>query len=338
MNEIVIDVQEVSKSYSGSCAHEALRTITLKVHRGEIYGIVGMSGAGKSTLMRCLTGLEKPTSGILSVLGTDMRGVDGRGLREIRQHIGMVFQHFHLFSSRTVAENIAYAMEIYSVSKEQQEKRITELLHLVGLEAKRNVYPAKLSGGEKQRVGIARALANHPSLLLCDEATSALDPKTTRSILKLLQKLNQTLGLTLVVITHQVDVIKQICTRVAVLSHGELVEEGEVTRIFTHPEHPVTKYLLHHASENLPELFQEGRDPSRKLIRLFFDGAKAKEPVISRMIKQYDVEANILFGSLDCIQNKMIGHLVLELDGSSEAMSHAVNYLKDSHVKCEEIE
>lgn len=337
MKNITIEVRDVSKTFPGVKSHQALKGINIQIQEGEIYGIIGMSGAGKSTLLRCLIGLERPDSGTVNVLGTDITTLKSNLLRKVRQDVGMIFQHFHLFSSRTVAENIAYAMEIYGVPKEIQEKRIDELLELVNLKGKKDVYPAKLSGGEKQRVGIARALANHPKILLCDEATSALDPKTTRSILNLLQKLNQTLKLTIVVITHQIEVIKQICTRVAVLSHGELVEEGSVTEIFTEPKHAVTKFLLHHGSEHLPELLIDGRSPARKLIRLFFDGEKAKEPVISRMIKNHDVEANILFGSLDCIQNKMIGHLVIELIGEAEAMGLALVYLKESNVKCEEL-
>jgi D-methionine transport system ATP-binding protein len=337
MKEAVVEVKHLSKIYSGKDTHHALRDVHLQIQKGDIYGIIGMSGAGKSTLMRCLTGLEKPSTGTIDILGQNVANLSPKELVNIRRQIGMVFQHFHLFSSRTVAQNIAYAMEIHGISKPDQQKRIDELLNLVGLEGKKNVYPSQLSGGEKQRVGIARALANHPSILLCDEATSALDPKTTRSILQLLQSLNRKLDLTIIVITHQIEVVKQICTRVSVLSHGELVEEGEVTQIFTLPKHSVTKHLLHHASEHLPELILDKRDPDKKLVRLFFDGDQAKEPVISRMIKRFEVEANILFGNLDCIQNKMIGHLVLELSGHQDELGKALEYLNISNVRCEEL-
>lgn len=338
MKDITIKVENASKVYEGARSHCALKEVTLDICQGDIYGIVGMSGAGKSTLMRCLTGLERPSQGIIQVLGKDIAKLNTQELIDLRRQIGMIFQHFHLFSSRTVAENIAYAMEIHGVSKADQQTRIAELLKLVGLESKADAYPTQLSGGEKQRVGIARALANNPKILLCDEATSALDPKTTRSVLKLLQQLNRTLNLTIVVITHQIEVVKEICTHVAVLSKGELIEEGEVIKIFTKPEHTVTKHLLQQSSEHLPELLKDGRDSSSKLIRLFFDGERAKEPVISRMIKRFEIEANILFGSLDCIQNKMIGNLVIELTGHQTEMEKALAFLNEKQVRCEELE
>lgn len=338
MKDITIKVENASKVYEGARSHCALKEVTLDICQGDIYGIVGMSGAGKSTLMRCLTGLERPSQGIIQVLGKDIAKLNTQELIDLRRQIGMIFQHFHLFSSRTVAENIAYAMEIHGVGKADQQKRIEELLKLVGLENKADAYPTQLSGGEKQRVGIARALANNPKILLCDEATSALDPKTTRSVLKLLQQLNRTLNLTIVVITHQIEVVKEICTHVAVLSKGELIEEGEVIKIFTKPEHTVTKHLLQQSSEHLPELLKDGRDSSSKLIRLFFDGERAKEPVISRMIKRFEIEANILFGSLDCIQNKMIGNLVIELTGHQTEMEKALAFLNEKQVRCEELE
>jgi D-methionine transport system ATP-binding protein len=338
MKDITIKVENASKVYEGARSHCALKEVTLDICQGDIYGIVGMSGAGKSTLMRCLTGLERPSQGIIQVLGKDIAKLNTQELIDLRRQIGMIFQHFHLFSSRTVAENIAYAMEIHGVSKADQQTRIAELLKLVGLESKADAYPTQLSGGEKQRVGIARALANNPKILLCDEATSALDPKTTRSVLKLLQQLNRTLNLTIVVITHQIEVVKEICTHVAVLSKGELIEEGEVIKIFTKPEHTVTKHLLQQSSEHLPELLKDGRDSSSKLIRLFFDGERAKEPVISRMIKRFEIEANILFGSLDCIQNKMIGNLVIELTGNQTEMEKALAFLNEKQVRCEELE
>lgn len=338
MKDITIKVEKATKIYEGTESHCALKDVTLDIHQGDIYGIVGMSGAGKSTLMRCLTGLEKPSQGTIQVLGSEISQLDAQELTHLRRQIGMIFQHFHLFSSRTVSENIAYAMEIHGVSKADQQKRIDELLKLVGLEHKAHAYPTQLSGGEKQRVGIARALANNPKILLCDEATSALDPKTTRSVLQLLQKLNRTLNLTIVIITHQIEVVKEICTKVAVLSKGELIEEGEVIKIFTKPEHSVTRHLLQQASEHLPELLRHGREASSKLIRLFFDGEHAKEPVISRMIKRFEIEANILFGSLDCIQSKMIGNLVVELTGNPSEMEKALAYLNEKQVRCEELD
>lgn len=332
MEESVIEVCNLSKKFK---EHDVLQDIHLKVGSGEIFGIIGMSGAGKSTLLRCLTGLEHPTTGSIRIQGDEITTMKPVELSAMRKHVGMVFQHFHLFSSRTVGENIAYALEIHHQDRTSHPARVNELLELVGLSHKKHVYPAYLSGGEKQRVGIARALANHPKLLLCDEATSALDPRTTRDILELLHRLNKQLGLTIVIITHQLEVVKQICTKVAVLSHGKIVEEGDVTRLFSRPQHAVTKHLLHFDAAVLPESFK--RDPAKRLIRLSFEGDNAKEPLISRMIRQYQVEANILIGGLDCVRQSVIGTLVLELMGGTEETEKALNFLRQNQVYCEEL-
>lgn len=241
MKNPFIQVRGLTKIFPSHCA---LNQVHLDIYQGDIYGIIGMSGAGKSTLMRCLTALERPTSGSIRLEGEEISTKKAKELGSIRQSMGMIFQHFYLFSSRTVAQNIAYPLEIQGVPYPQQEKRIQELLALVQLEGKAHLYPAQLSGGEKQRIGIARALATQPRLLFCDEPTSALDPKTARSILQLLFHLNQTLGLTIVLITHQLGAVKMICNRVAVLAEGQVVEEGEVQPIFTHPSHPLTQHLL----------------------------------------------------------------------------------------------
>lgn len=332
MEEFVIEVENLSKHFK---SHQVLQDINLKVGAGEIFGIIGMSGAGKSTLLRCLMGLDSPTMGSIRIQGQEITTMHLTALNAMRRQVGMVFQHFHLFSSRTVGENIAYALEIHGSDRSLHSARIEELLELVGLSHKRHVYPAHLSGGEKQRVGIARALANHPKLLLCDEATSALDPRTTRDILDLLQNLNQRLGLTIVMITHQLEVVKQICTKMAVLSEGKLVEEGEVSRLFSRPQHPVTKHLLHYDAAVLPDGFE--RHPTKRLIRLSFEGNSAKEPLISRMIRQFQIEVNILLGGLDCVREAVIGTLVVELMGSSEETEKALNFLKQNHVYCEEL-
>ncbi len=252
MRETYIEVKKLTKRFNysgrGSKSYCALNQINLRIYKGDIYGIIGMSGAGKSTLIRCLTALERPCEGSIMIQGEDMTQKNQQELNHIRQNIGMIFQHLHLFSSRTVAKNITYPMEIQKVPVRQQEKRLMELLSLVALEEKKDSYPSQLSGGEKQRVGIARALANHPPLLFCDEPTSALDPQTTQSILQLLSHLNQTLGLTMIIITHQLEVVKQICNRVAVLSNGEVIEEGDVKEVFTNPLHPITQSLLIHVN------------------------------------------------------------------------------------------
>ncbi len=335
----LIQVKGVTKRFGAlnpihqdSCA---LRNINLEVFSGAIYGIIGMSGAGKSTLLRCLTGLDQPSEGSILIQGEEISQKSKKDLGFIRQDMGMVFQHFQLFSSRTVARNITYPMEIHGKSQKEQSERVAELLPLVGLEGKQDHYPAQLSGGEKQRVGIARALANHPRILFCDEPTSALDSKTTHALLQLLQQLNQSLGLTIVIITHQLEVVKQICHRVAVLSKGEIVEEGEVRQVFTRPSHLVTQHLLHLSIEQLPAGLRMQRDPSKKLVRLGFQGNQAQEPVISQMVKKYKIDANILSGGLDYIQNTIIGHLIIELSGHPDELNQALQFLHHQHIHCE---
>jgi len=335
MSTPIITIKNVSKKFSGSGHGYALKDINFSIQSGDIFGIVGSSGAGKSTLMRCLTGLEVPTTGSIIIEGTDITTMPRKELIPYRQRVGMVFQQFNLFPSRTVAGNIAFPMEIHGVSAKDQDARIDELLDLVGLKHKKHAYPATLSGGEKQRVGIARALANHPHILFCDEATSALDPTSTRSILSLLQKLNETLGLTIVVITHQLEAVKQVCNKMAVLSHGEIVEQGDVTDIFANPTNAATKQLLHPISEKLPPEFLEGTSPGRRLVCLTFKGEQAKQPVISRLIKGHDVEVNILLAGLDCFQKTILGSLVVELKGAPDQITKAIAFLEENHILCE---
>lgn len=331
----MIEVRRLSKVYTSSPKNFALDQVDVLIRAGDIFGFVGSSGAGKSTLLRCLTGLEKPTHGSVVIEGKDISSMTQPEIRAFRQNIGMVFQQFHLFPSKTVAENIAFPMEIYGVPVQEQHARIEELLELVGLSHKKNVYPTKLSGGEKQRIGIARALANRPHLLFCDEATSALDPTSTRSILNLLQTLNEKLGLTIVLITHQIEAVKQICNRMAVMSHGRIIEAGEVADIFTCPLDPATKQLLHPLAEQLPDSFLKGMTPFKKLVSLTFKEEQAKQPVISKLIKNYDVEVNILLGSLDCFRKTVLGSLVVELTGSQESIQQALDFLETNLIYCE---
>ncbi|CUI17514.1 Methionine import ATP-binding protein [Candidatus Protochlamydia naegleriophila] len=340
MKDHLIEVKGLSKVFGFKGAEQpayALKEINLAIPRGSIYGIIGMSGAGKSTLLRCLTGLESPSEGSILIEGEELTQKSAKDLCRIRQHMGMVFQHFQLFSSRTVAENIAYPMEIHGTPHEQQQHRIDELLSLIGLSHKKHMYPSQLSGGEKQRVGIARALANNPHLLLCDEPTSALDPKTTRSILQFLAQLNQELGLTVIIITHQLETVKQICHRVAVLSHGEIAEEGEVRNVFTRPQHQVTRHLLHLGTDQFPEDLLQQRDTNKKLVRLGFEGHQAKEPVISHLLKRYDVEVNILSGGLDYLQKTIVGNLFVEISGSPDDIQQALEFLQSRQIICEVI-
>ena len=333
---VVIKIEALSKVYpsrKGAPPVYALNNISLDVKKGDIYGIIGMSGAGKTTLIRCLTALEPPTEGGVWIEDVELSTLSRKELRCARKKIGMIFQHFNLFSSRTALENVLFPMEI--VNRENLD-RAEELLELVGLKHKKHAYPAQLSGGEKQRVGIARALACSPAVLLCDEATSSLDPKTTQTILDLLVELNSSLGLTIILITHQMEVIKKICTRVAVLEHGEIIEEGSVEDLFAAPSHPTTKQFLQGLVHELPDHFlpkQEGKE----LIRLSFKGEGAGQPIISRLIKNYEVEVNILLGGIDSLRTTTIGNLVVELSGSQEELRKARSFLESQDVICEVI-
>jgi D-methionine transport system ATP-binding protein len=328
----IIEVNALSKNYGSS---HALSNITLAIAKGDIYGIIGLSGAGKSTLLRCLAGLIKPTSGKVSFLNQDLMALERKSLREFRRKIGMIFQHFNLLSARTVAGNIAYPLEIVGIPKPEQNKRVDELLRLVGLSHKKEAYPASLSGGEKQRVGIARAIANHPEVLFCDEATSALDPRTTKEILDLLKTINKKLGVTIVLITHDMEVIKRVCNRVAVIEAGRIVEEGLVSQVFAEPQHPTTKHFIQGSSHEIPEEFFKAPSPNRKLLRLRFKGKASSEPLISQIVKKYDVDANILLGWIDHLQTATVGTLIIELTGTSEGISGALGYLAEKKVHYE---
>lgn len=340
MSDTIIEIKHLSKLFPGekNSVHPsyALNDICLTVPEGSIYGIIGMSGAGKSTLLRCLVGLETPSSGEVFFKDEPFPYHDSGALRILRRRIGMVFQHFNLFSSRTVEQNIVYPLEISGVPATERKERADELLDLIGLKNKKNRYPSQLSGGEKQRVGIARALAPRPELLLFDEFTSALDSKTSREMLGFLKELHARQGLTLIMITHQLEVIKQICDRVAVLCRGRIVEEGPVKEIFTRPVHEITKQLVHLSANTLPpELLKECA--GSRLLRLGFEGHDAKQPIISRLIKQHPVEVNILSGGLDYLQNMTVGHLFVELTGTDSEIAEAVDFLKNRHVICEVI-
>lgn len=320
----MIKISKVTKQFRGT-KQPALTAIDLAVEPGDIYGIIGQSGAGKSTLIRCLTLLERPSSGEIYINGLDVTKLSEKELCEARKSFGMVFQNFNLLQSRTVELNVAFPLEISGLDKKKIELRVDELLEMVGLSHKKNAYPSQLSGGEKQRVGIARALANGPSLLLCDEATSALDPQSTASILSLLKSL----GLTILLITHEMDVVKAICNKVAVIEQGRIVEQGLVTDVFSKPMHLTTKNFLAHTTHSLPDQF---KDPSKCLLRLCFHGSQAKEPLISRLCKSSAIHVNILLGGLDCIDNTIIGNLVVELLGTKQEVEDALLFLKNNHV------
>lgn len=308
--------------------------VSLEISKGEIFGIVGYSGAGKSSLLRCLNLLEKPTSGEITIDGVKLTSLSDKRLREARQKIGMIFQHFYLVSSKTVFENVAFALRAAGKYSAEIETRVTELLELVGLSDKRDVYPAQLSGGQKQRVGIARALANEPNVLLCDEATSALDPSTTKSILSLLKKINRELGLTIVLITHEMDVVKEICDRIAVMQDGKIIEEGQVYEIFANPKQPLTKAFINSVLHfELPEHLLARRQGT--VVKITFKGGAAEEAIVSDVLQQYRVKGNILHGKIEYIQSIPLGIFIMELTGDKNEIDKAISYLIDrtNHVE-----
>lgn len=319
----------------------AVDDVSLNIAEGEIFGVIGYSGAGKSTLIRLLNGLESPTSGSIVVANNSISEVKGETLRQARQEISMIFQHFNLLWSRTVKQNIAFPLEIAKVPKKQMNERVAELIKLVGLEGRENAYPSQLSGGQKQRVGIARALANNPKVLLCDEATSALDPETTDSILDLLVDINKKLNLTIVLITHEMHVIRKICHRVAVMEDGAIVEVGNVLDVFKRPQQKVTKRFVNQIAEEedtqetldqLAEKYSDG-----KIVRLTFIGTSAEQPVISKLIRNYPVTVNILQGKISQTQGGSYGTLTIHLGGIQSAVDDATEFLLNEKVGVEVI-
>ena len=313
----------------------AVSNVSIHVDKGDIFGIIGLSGAGKSTLVRCINRLEEPTRGHIYIDGEEITGASEKDLRAMRKKTGMIFQHFHLLNMRTVEENIAFPLEISNIPNKAE--RITDLLRLVELEDKRHSYPSQLSGGQKQRVAIARALANNPSVLLCDEATSALDPKTTQSILELLRKINIELGVTIIMITHQMEVIKQICNKVAVMDGGRVIEQGTLTDIFAHSVHPVTSQFVSSVSRDLPD-FLLTQNPSNMLMRISYQSERVGKPLLSRAIRKFNVDANILLGGIDTLGTSIVGNLVVEFSGDLEQIQGAISYLEENNVTCERVE
>jgi len=305
----------------------AVDDVSLHINEGEIYGIVGYSGAGKSTLLRCINLLERPTEGSVIVDGTDLTTLSMRDLRKARQSIGMIFQGFHLASSKTAAENIDFSLKVAGVPKQERNERVKELLELVGLSDRADNYPAQLSGGQQQRVSIARALANNPKVILSDEATSALDPSTKDSILQLLKKINEELGITIVLITHEMEVVKEISDRCAVMQDGKVVEEGKTYDIFANPENELTKKFISTVLQfTIPDALLESCKGT--VIRLQFQGDVANEAVVSDMLQAYQVSGNILHGKVEYIRDEPLGIFIMEITGDKENVSQAINYLK----------
>lgn len=327
------------KTASGSLT--AVQDANLTIRKGEIFGIIGYSGAGKSTMIRLLNGLEKPTSGTVKVSGYDISTIKGKELRQARQKISMIFQHFNLLWSRTVEENIAFPLEIAGDEKEARQKRVSELVEMVGLKGREKAYPSQLSGGQKQRVGIARALANNPEVLLCDEATSALDPETTDAILDLLLDINEKLGITVVLITHEMHVIRKICHRVAVMEAGQIVEQGNVLEVFQSPKADITKKFVSQVTESAEHkesISQMLDDPNSQLIQLTFVGKKAEQPVISHLIRTFDVDVNIVHGNISATKSGPYGTLIVRIAGNEENINRAIQYLDGEDVKSEVIQ
>ena len=343
--KILIHIKDVTKTYKGASGPiKALKGVSLDIEEGTVFGIIGLSGAGKSSLIRCINMLEEPTSGTVEIAGEEMTTLSKSELREARKGIGMIFQHFNLLSSRTVADNIAFPLELSGWSKDQIQNRVIELLELVGLSDKAEQYPAQLSGGQKQRVGIARALASKPRVLLCDEATSALDPQTTKSILTLLQDINRKLNLTIVLITHEMQVVKEICKEVAVIEDGLIIEQGTAYEVFTRPQHSTTKEFVGTIMNlELPEslagqtwlpAFEPG---CSMLLRVRFLGEATNEPVLAMLIRQFNWDVSILYGNIDHIQGQPQGTLVVSVDAEEGRIQEGLDALKAKNLDVEVI-
>lgn len=336
----VIEFRDIQKTYtSGKSEVVALRGIDMTVSEGEIFGVIGHSGAGKSTLIRLINLLERPSAGTIKVSGVDLMSLSDAGLRRFRQRVGMIFQHFNLLGSMTVAGNIAYAMRIVGAKRKSEiDARVDELLELVGLSRHKHKYPSQLSGGEKQRVGIARALANGPSVLLCDEATSALDPQTTQSILQLLRRINETLKLTIVLITHEMDVIRRICDRVAVIDGGRIVEQGPVTRVFLHPRHQTTQRFVQEAEDaddGLSTLTRPADGPG--LYRLTFLKEVVHQPMLTKAAREFGVDFSIISGRFGAIKSEPCGQILVRPLGAAAQIQAAMKSLAAHGVDVERI-
>ncbi|SCB76961.1 D-methionine transport system ATP-binding protein [Gilliamella bombicola] len=341
----MIRFENVFKKYErNGITTQALNNINLTIRKGDIYGIIGYSGAGKSTLVRLINFLEKPTKGNVIIQNQVLNQLSNSELRQVRRKIGMIFQHFNLLESKTVFENIAIPLILLKEKKQTIQKRVHELLAFVGLSEKANSYPKELSGGQKQRIGIARALANNPDILLCDEATSALDPQTTQDILDLIKKINERYQITVVLITHEMHVIEQICHKVAVMEKGEIIEHGNVLDVFGHPKHQTTQNFVSTViNDQIPDgvvknlLALEKTKDNIRLFKLEFLGSSASEPVVNKLILQQKVIVNILFAHMSEIQNTVLGSMFVQLKGNDNHINDSVNYLCQHGVQVTEI-
>ena len=322
----MIEIKNLSKTFkTADSSLDALKNVSLTINDGDIYGIIGMSGAGKSTLVRCINMLERPTEGQILIDGVDMGSLSSKQLRDARRNITMIFQGFNLLMQRNCLKNICFPLELEGMKKEDAKKRALELLEIVGLPDKAKAYPAQLSGGQQQRSAIARALATNPKVLLCDEATSALDPNTTHSILNLIRDINKKLGITVIIITHQMSVVEETCNRVAILDNGTVVEQGEVSTVFAHPQSAAAKRLVFPDASD--EIFAPASDEHR--IRVVFNGAFATNtPLITKMAMDEGIAANILAASTRCIGDKVYGNMLLGIPGGDNELDRASKYLQ----------
>lgn len=336
----MIEFKNISKHYElKGQTIRALDQINLEIPAGSIFGIIGYSGAGKSTLIRLINLLERPNEGQVIINQKDFTALDARTLRQERANIGMIFQHFNLLQTKTVADNIEMPLKLLGVNKSEREKRLNELLEFIDLKHKKDAYPDELSGGQKQRVGIARALTNHPKILLCDEATSALDPQTTKSVLALLKKINQEQGITVVMVTHEMDVIESVCDYVAVMEQGKVIETGSTLEIFSQPQHPTTKNFIQTVlQQQLPvNILNNLENQNHKSIySLQFLGTSAQETVVQAAIKQFDVSLNILFANMTEINGSVIGQMFIQLLGDADNIRQTIEFFERNGVKVEQ--
>lgn len=341
--DTIIKLDHISKQFSapdGKQQLKVLKDVDLSIDKGTIFGIIGYSGAGKSTLIRCINGIEKPNSGAVLFEGETINKLSEKDLRNKRKKIGMIFQQFNLMPSRTVYENVELPIKYSGQPKKEVKQKVDHLLKLVGLPDKADVYPSTLSGGQKQRVAIARALVNDPEVLLCDEATSALDPQTTEDILKLIRQLNHDLKITVVVVTHEMQVIEELCDYVAVLDNGNIIEQGNVYSLFADPKEKLTQNFISTTSKlNLPKEVLDSDlinlSGNQKLIKITYISSEAIVPLISRISRQYNVDANIIVGDIKILQKKPLGGLVIILDGEPDGINQALDYIKNQNIRLE---
>ncbi|WP_410768423.1 methionine ABC transporter ATP-binding protein [Fontibacillus sp. BL9] len=338
----MIELKNVYKTFTRKGVHiDALKGINLKVEKGDIFGVIGYSGAGKSTLIRLVNYLERPTEGQVFVDGRDLGTYNDKELRAAKKNIGMIFQHFNLLESKKVFDNVAIPLVLLKKNKQEIRERVLELLEFVGLSDKAGSYPSELSGGQKQRVGIARALASNPSILLCDEATSALDPQTTQSILQLLKRINAEYNITVMIITHEMSVIQEICNKVAVMEEGRIIEQGSVLDVFGHPKHETTQNFVKTVIQNsMTSSVQKSIKTERGslLYKLNFVGESASEPILYELIRSFEIKVNILFANMTEIQDTTLGTAIIQIHGDQAQVDNALRYLKNHGVSVEEVE